>query len=200
MVPVRVLVGAADPLSRGGIAALLGGRPEVAVAAQSAPELVAAVEAGAADAAAWDVAGAPLDRLREAAEAGLAILALARSEEEARDALAAGARGAVRRDAPAERIASALAALPRGLVALDATLAAGLLRPAPAAPSEGLTPRELEVLALLAEGLGNKAIAQRLGISEHTAKFHVNAILGKLGVASRAEAIVRAARLGMVVL
>jgi DNA-binding NarL/FixJ family response regulator len=56
------------------------------------------------------------------------------------------------------------------------------------------------VLALLAEGLATKAIAARLGVSEHTAKFPVNAILAKLGVESRAEAIVRAARLGLVVL
>ncbi|HZY06001.1 MAG TPA: response regulator transcription factor, partial [Anaeromyxobacteraceae bacterium] len=71
--------------------------------------------------------------------------------------------------------------------------------PAPAL-DEPLTPRELEVLGLLAEGLPNKAIAARLGISEHTAKFHVNAILGKVGAESRSEAIVRAARLGLVVL
>ena len=65
---------------------------------------------------------------------------------------------------------------------LDAALAGGLVRP-PEAPGGGaLTAREREVLALLAEGLANKAIATRLGISEHTAKFHVNAILAKLGV------------------
>jgi len=56
------------------------------------------------------------------------------------------------------------------------------------------------VVLNLAEGLGNRAIAARLGISEHTAKFHVNAILGKLGAESRAAAIVKAARLGLVVL
>ncbi len=65
---------------------------------------------------------------------------------------------------------------------------------------EELTPRELEVLRLLAEGLPNKTIAQRLDISEHTVKFHVNALLGKLGVASRTEAVVRATRLGLVFL
>jgi len=65
---------------------------------------------------------------------------------------------------------------------------------------ERLITRWAEVLDLLAEGLANRAIAARLGISEHTAKFHVNAILGKLGVESRAEAIVRAARRGLVVL
>ena len=63
---------------------------------------------------------------------------------------------------------------------------------------EPLTPREREVLGLLAEGLTNRAIAERLGISEHTAKFHVNAILGKLGVETRTEAVGEAARLGLV--
>ncbi len=63
-----------------------------------------------------------------------------------------------------------------------------------------LTPRELEVLALLAEGLPNKSIARRLDISEHTVKFHVNAVLAKLDVQSRTEAAVRAARMGLITL
>ena len=58
----------------------------------------------------------------------------------------------------------------------------------------------LEVLALLAEGLPNKTIAHRLNISEHTVKFHVNAIMGKLGAQSRTEAVVRATRLGLILL
>jgi DNA-binding NarL/FixJ family response regulator len=60
-----------------------------------------------------------------------------------------------------------------------------------------LTERELEVLPLLALGLPNKAVAQRLGISEHTVKFHVGAILSKLGAASRTEAVMIAARRGL---
>ena len=74
-------------------------------------------------------------------------------------------------------------------------------RPAPQFPGdepplvEELTPRELQALRLLAEGLPNKTIAQRLDISEHTVKFHVNALLGKLAVGSRTEAVVRATRL-----
>jgi len=67
-------------------------------------------------------------------------------------------------------------------------------------PGESLTSRELEVLQYLAEGLPNKAIALKLGISEHTIKFHVNAILGKLGAQSRTEAVVRASRLGLIIL
>ena len=71
-----------------------------------------------------------------------------------------------------------------------------------AAPPDGLlfTPRETEVLALMAEGLSNKLIADRLKISEHTAKFHVNAILNKLDAETRTEAVVSAARRGLLML
>lgn len=65
---------------------------------------------------------------------------------------------------------------------------------------EPLTPRELEVLTLLAEGLSNKGIAERLAISDQTVKFHVAAIYGKLGAANRADAVRRAARRGLITL
>ena len=70
----------------------------------------------------------------------------------------------------------------------------------PPRPARALTPREREVLQLLAEGLANKAIAQRLAISEHTVKFHVNAIMSKLGAQSRTAAVVQATRLGLIML
>jgi DNA-binding NarL/FixJ family response regulator len=63
---------------------------------------------------------------------------------------------------------------------------------------ESLTPRELQVLKMLADGLGNKEIAGQLGISDHTAKFHVTQILGKLGAASRTEAVAIGIRQGLV--
>ena len=63
---------------------------------------------------------------------------------------------------------------------------------------EALTPRELEVLRMLADGLGNKQIAAQLGISDHTAKFHVSQILAKLRAASRAEAVAIGIRRGLV--
>jgi DNA-binding NarL/FixJ family response regulator len=96
----------------------------------------------------------------------------------------------------------AVAAVHEGLLVVDEAFAELLGgRPGPVARlAEPLTSRELEVLALLSEGLSNKAIASRLEISESTAKFHVAAILGKLGVGSRSEAIVQAARLGLVIL
>jgi DNA-binding CsgD family transcriptional regulator len=62
----------------------------------------------------------------------------------------------------------------------------------------GLTPRELEVLGLLSEGASNKAIARRLGISVHTAKFHVASLLDKLDAAGRTDAVTHAAKLGVI--
>ncbi len=120
------------------------------------------------------------------------------------------AYGLLRRDASEEEIVAAVAAAGTGLITLDLTLADLLLapierNPLPAsggAEEEGdpLTARELEVLQLLAQGLPNKLIAQRLRISEHTAKFHVSAILMKLGAASRTEAATTAARRGLLIL
>jgi NarL family two-component system response regulator YdfI len=71
--------------------------------------------------------------------------------------------------------------------------------PRPAdAPVEALTPREHDVLELLADGLLNRDIAARLGISEHTVKFHLASIFGKLGVSTRTEAVQRGVRLGVI--
>jgi len=72
--------------------------------------------------------------------------------------------------------------------------------PAPNLVEESLTPREIEVLELLAEGLPNKAIAARLGISDQTVKFHVSSICGKLGASNRTAAVRRAVRRGLITL
>jgi len=65
-------------------------------------------------------------------------------------------------------------------------------------PVESLTPRELDVLVLLADGVGNREIASRLEISEHTVKFHLSAIFGKLGASTRTDAVRRALRSGLI--
>jgi len=86
-------------------------------------------------------------------------------------------------------------------VAFGLTVIESALLPDPGddeAPAEQLTPREGEVLRLLADGLPNKEIALKLGISEHTIKFHISSILGKLGVASRTEAVTRGLRNGLI--
>ena len=87
-----------------------------------------------------------------------------------------------------------LATLINGASPVDQLLDRNDAGPAP------LTPRELEVLAAMADGASNKAIARRLGISFHTAKFHVAAILAKLNADSRTEAVTTAAQLGLVML
>jgi DNA-binding NarL/FixJ family response regulator len=89
-----------------------------------------------------------------------------------------------------------LAPLPEPLPARSFDSLSGL--PSPLA--EELTPREIEVLRLMAEGLANKELASRLAISEHTVKFHVSSILGKLGAASRTEAVTLGIRRGLVLL
>ena len=113
----------------------------------------------------------------------------------------------LRRDADAPQIIGAVRAAASGLVALDRTLAlpratpAPVRRPSPDEPKgDVLTPREIEVLDLVALGLPNKVIASRLKISLHTAKFHVAQILGKLNAESRTEAVTIGARRGYVTL
>jgi DNA-binding CsgD family transcriptional regulator len=103
----------------------------------------------------------------------------------------------------ADRLAAMLADVPGlRLVGGNETADAVMVLPTDAPPTADggvpLTPRELEVLALLAEGASNKMIAQRLGISVHTAKFHVGSLLDKLDAVGRTDAVTHAARLGVI--
>jgi two-component system nitrate/nitrite response regulator NarL len=204
MEPLAVLVVSPDPLARSGLAALVAGSPGLELAGEVGPREAAEVASRrGARAVVWDVGAATAGLASERwPELGVPVLALAADPQQAGEALRAGARAVLARDVAAPALASAVAAMERGLLVLDPALAGPFVRPPEASGEEvePLTPREREVLALLSRGLANKAIGQRLGISEHTAKFHVNAILRKLGVESRAEAIIRAARLGLVVL
>jgi DNA-binding NarL/FixJ family response regulator len=93
-----------------------------------------------------------------------------------------------------------LAAARAAEIDTDAIVLAGDRDAHDAEALEPLTPRETEVLALVAEGLSNKAIAEALGISDQTVKFHVASIIGKLGAANRTEAVRRAVRQGLIVL
>jgi two-component system, NarL family, nitrate/nitrite response regulator NarL len=202
--PLPVLVVSPDPLARGGLVALVSSRAELLLAGEATAREAARAAAsrpGAVLLFDLGAAGEGASALSDAAATATPVVALAPDEPRAADALRAGARAVLLRGAPPDAVAAALVAAARGLIVIDAAFAETFLRlPEGRESAEPLTPREREVLALLAEGLANKAIAARLGISEHTAKFHVNAILGKLGVDSRAEAIVRAARMGLVVL
>ncbi len=203
MPPLRVLILSDDALARAGLAAILNEQDGIEVAAQvAAPaDLRDALELYAPDVVVWDWNGESVERLNELAE-GSRVLALIRDDTAIHSLGSAPPRGILRRDASAAKIVTALQSIAQGLTVIEPDF---LVQVAPARmldepPAEELTPREMQVLQLLARGLANKTIAQELGISEHTVKFHVNAILGKLGAQSRTDAVVRAMRLGLVTL
>lgn len=129
------------------------------------------------------------------------VLLLVDRDDEVPDALRAGVRGVLLRDTDAESLSAALHALTQNLIVVDAR--AGILATANepgsgALMQDPLTPREIEVLELIARGLPNKGIALELGISEHTVKFHVGSILAKFDASSRSEALARAMAAGLI--
>jgi len=117
------------------------------------------------------------------------------------EALRSGVRAVLSRHSSASQIVAAIEAAAAGFVVLQPGDLDGLLiNPQPASLAEPLTPREVEVLGMLAEGQSNKSIAHRLGISEHTVKFHVTSIMGKLHAGSRTEAVTQGIRQGLIML
>lgn len=115
----------------------------------------------------------------------------------------AGIRAVLRSDATAEELLAAIAAVRAGLVAFHPDVLKSSAATHSAEPGGGattLTSREVEILGLMAEGMSNRAIAARLGISSHTAKFHVASILAKLGAGSRTEAVTFGVRQGLIAL
>jgi DNA-binding CsgD family transcriptional regulator len=174
--PLRVALRLADPA----LAARLAALPGLRLVEEEVAEVVLAQAPGAGP------GGLPRLVLAE----GAAALA----------ALRAGAGGVLPPDAPPATLAAGLAAVARGLAVLPPELLAGLAGREAPPPEVGLTRREREVLDLLAAGASNKVIARRLGLSFHTAKAHVAAVLQKLGAGSRADAVARGARAGLVLL
>lgn len=204
--PIRVLIVAEDPLAREGLSSRIAREQGLLEAGRCAGEIaVGRAAESRADVALWDLhAESPQEApgFLEAVRA-LPVVALISGSSQAREALSGGARGALWREAEPACLAPALSAAAAGLLVLDETAASTALHfrsDAEEPPLEALTPREQEVLEMLSLGSTNREIAKRLGISEHTAKFHVNAILSKLDAGSRTEAVVKAARLGLVVL
>jgi two-component system nitrate/nitrite response regulator NarL len=205
---IRVLIVADDPLARAGLAMLLSDQPDCEVVGQVAAESASKdiLDTFPADVILWDLgwdSALELGRLPAPPADGLPVVTLLSDPVHALEVWAAGAQGILPRDATSNSLRSALIAAAQGLVVIDPQTAASLLPSAehtPAQPLGELTPREVEVLQLLSEGLPNKAIASQLSISEHTVKFHVNAIMGKLGAQSRTDAVMRATRSGLIIL
>ena len=178
--------------------------------AESAPALSHLVEAARPGVVVADIAdGGDIAWLSGAR--GTAVVAIVddAAEADALDLLQAGISIILLRSAGTSEIVAAIELARSGLVLLPRSVLSSLLGDSePDGPRAGpdeaadelLTPREVEVLAALADGASNKVIARRLGISFHTAKFHVASILAKLDADSRAEAVAEGARRGLVML
>jgi len=208
---IRLVLADDHPMFIAGVRALLDAEPDMtvlAVAASGADALRAATE-HRPDVAVLDVNMPDGDGLWVTAglrAAGLPtralILTMYDDDENVLAALRAGAYGYALKDADGEAIVAAVRAVARGEALFGAGVAARLLghfsRAASAAPFPQLTEREHEVLALIAQGLDNPAIARRLAVTGKTVRNHVSNILTKLHVPDRSAAILRARELGMI--
>jgi two-component system, NarL family, nitrate/nitrite response regulator NarL len=214
---VNVALVAAYPSVRAGLRALLNedGRISVVAEAASLRDLVSestdAIAVAVIDLDLDGVWGTPADVGRLSPEVGVVMLGPHPDESGIVDVLGERPWAYLLKDAGASELARAVEAVASGLVVVQPPLAQRLFAPAaqgraPGAfagletEGEALTAREHEVLQLVAEGLPNKLIAIRLGISEHTVKFHITSILSKLDASSRTEAVRLGAHRGLVIL
>ena len=209
----RVFIVAAALRARRELTALLGGAPEVEVVGTAS-----SLEGAAEDWEELDVllvrdSGESTDELFDSLEdnalarqAPILLLLEQATQNKTNRAIQLGIRGVLPADVASEQLTSAISAVAKGLLVLqpgEAALAAASTQSRNGEAAElfePLTPREKEVLQMLASGLGNKQIAGCLKISEHTAKFHVASILGKLGASSRTEAVSLGLRRGLILL
>jgi DNA-binding NarL/FixJ family response regulator len=205
---IRVLVAADDLLSRTGLATILSERSDQNIIGQlNSADLPASLPTYAPDVILWDMGwetAGSIERLVDWEDRSVPLIAMIQEATQAQDAWSAGAKGLFLRSTRIDSVIAALYPVARGLIVIDPALTDRLLSPregrVPPQTFDALTAREMEVLQYVAQGLANKVIARRLNITESTVKFHVNAILGKLGAQSRTDAVVRATRLGLVML
>jgi DNA-binding NarL/FixJ family response regulator len=208
-----IVIFSVDPILRRGLEELLRGTPTLTVVgvANDPSALLRFIDQNHVDAVLADAP--PHEHLAEWRirhdQTAFVVLVDGGDDENSLDALYAGAQAILPRSADRSEILVAIKAVTNGLAVLPRELLATLLNGSSPvdelldrddAGRAPLTPRELEVLAAMADGVSNKAIARRLGISFHTAKFHVAAILAKLNADNRTEAVRKAAQLGLVML
>jgi len=211
----RIAIVASSPVERAGLESIVRSADlEVVLTTATIAELVAEMDARdpdallvALDTTDDDVPGEILGLASSASAPPIALLASGTGTAWFADALRGGVRAVLPRDAGEREIVGALIAISSGLVAVRqdfvdalANEAVSMERAAGAVPITPLTPRELDVLRMLAEGLGNKTISSRLGISEHTVKFHLASVFAKLHAGSRTEAVTQGVRQGLILL
>jgi two-component system nitrate/nitrite response regulator NarL len=193
---IRVLIAASSTVARAGLKSLVGDAEDcIAIGSASAGELVELALELHPDVILWQIS--PDE------DAAAIVRALERqntillTSNAALELIRAGAQGVLPPDASAGQIGIAIRAAAAGLGVFSPER---LDAPSVSRPASTLTAREKDVLRMIAEGLANKEIAFRLRISDHTVKFHVSALLGKLGAGSRAEAIGAGIRQGIIML
>lgn len=211
---IRVLVADDETLVREGLRMLLERVPDIEVAAEAVDgeEALACLRSGAVDVGLLDVRmprRGGIEVLQALAD-GPACLLLTTFDD--RDALLsglrAGARGYLRKDVTVDTLVRAIHVLADGGTFFQPALTEKLLRgarqtPAPGVPAapvllEPLTPRETEVMRMVAGGYSNREIGEALGAAEATVKVHVSSILSKLGVRDRVQAVLRVLEAGLV--
>jgi DNA-binding NarL/FixJ family response regulator len=202
--PITVLIVDDHPVVRMGLAGMLKLRPELTLVAEAANgnEAVQLYMRHRPNVVLMDLRMPGLDgvaaieaiRAQDAA-ARVVILTTFDGEEDIYRGLRAGAKGYLLKDTPSDEIVHCIAAVMRGQKYLPQGVASKL---ADRLHSDELSRRELEVLGHLSGGMSNKQIARLTGITEGTVKFHVTAVMGKLGVKSRTEAVAVAIRRGLI--
>ncbi|HEY7016136.1 MAG TPA: response regulator transcription factor [Streptosporangiaceae bacterium] len=217
--PVRIVVADDHQIVRNGFAGLLGTQPDFTVVgtAQDGAEAVRVCRQTSPDVILMDVRMPGVDGIeatRQLTSPGcdrprIVILTTFDLDEYVYDALRAGASGFLLKDVTAEQLFHAVRVIAAGEALLAPTVTRRLIsefaRQRPRADSSGaarlaaLTPRETQVLQLVAEGLSNPEIAARLGVTEETVKTHVSRVLAKLGLRDRTQAVVTAYETGLVV-
>jgi len=212
---IRVMVVAASPVVRAGLSAVLTSNPKLTVVGsvsdldallrevQLQPDVVLLDLSSNLQQSVWEKL---LLMQEEQYSSPIIVIADELDSINLEVALRSGVRGILPDTSTESEIMAAVEAIAFNLIVLhpDAVellpLKESMREKVTLTPIQTLTPREIEVLEMLGSGLGNKAIAKRLHISDHTVKFHVSSIFGKLGVSSRTEAVTVGVRLGLIML
>jgi len=208
---IRVLIGARSEVVRAGLTSLLTADPRFQVVGTFSIDDLTRVEDLQPEIVLLDLDSPSDESLLAAIQSGGALvnsslMILTEDPESlAVDVLGSGLRAILPRYATPEEIIAAIQAAATGLVALHPDIFDSMLsRIRPGQQSELdpsgqiLTPREIEVLRMIADGLGNKEIASKLSISDHTVKFHISSIFAKLSASNRAEAVTLGIRHGLI--